>query len=115
MHKRSWYDSGKEIVRDTHGLTVLQISNPFNCNIIYTISGQVECRYYKGRTAYQATNTGSLRPNQLVNLWPQQVFPSANATCQQYQRASGAGPEYGAGILGFAGNSFRAQVIGISR
>ena len=59
--------------------------------------------------------TKSLSPNQTIKMNPSMAFPEANATCQNYQRQSGAGPEYGAGILFFAGYSYTAMVIGISR
>jgi hypothetical protein len=110
-----------QLVNNPDGLAMLQIRNPFNCTISYNISGQITCRHYKSaRTVLPAIGSGSLSPNQTATLWPQQVFQTAYQSCQQLQKASGAGPEYGAGILDFSDySSFRAfsysaSVIGIS-
>ncbi len=110
-----------QLVNSNEGLAMLQIRNPFNCTISYNISGQITCRHYKSaRTVLPAVGSGSLSPNQTVTLWPQQAFQVAYQSCQQLQKASGAGPEYGAGILDFSDySSFRAfsysaSVIGIS-
>ena len=57
---------------------------------------------------------------QEAKLWPQQAFQVAYQSCQQLQKASGAGPEYGAGILSFGDDSnfrffsYSASVIAIS-
>lgn len=108
-------------VNSPEGLTLLQIKNPTNCTISYTITGQITCNHFKSaRTVLPASGTGTLYPNQVATLWPQQVFPVANQSCQQLQKASGAGPEYGAGILSFSNYSnfsnfnYVASVIGIS-
>jgi hypothetical protein len=110
-----------QLVNNPDGLAMLQIRNPFNCTISYNISGQITCRHYKSaRTVLPAIGSGSLSPNQTATLWPQQAFQTAYQSCQQLQKASGAGPEYGAGILDFSDySSFRAfsysaSVIGIS-
>ena len=110
-----------QLVNNPDGLAMLQIRNPFNCTISYNISGQITCRHYKSaRTVLPAIGSGSLSPNQTATLWPQQAFQAAYQSCQQLQKASGAGPEYGAGILDFSDySSFRAfsysaSVIGIS-
>lgn len=110
-----------QLVNDSNGLAVLQIKNPFNCTISYNISGQITCRHYKSaRTVLPAMGSGSLSPNQVATLWPQQAFQTAYQSCQQLQKSSGAGPEYGAGILDFSDYSnfrafsYSASVIGIS-
>ena len=110
-----------QLVNNPDGLALLQLRNPFNCTISFNISGQITCRHYKSaRTVLPAIGSGSLSPNQSVTLWPSQAFQSAYQTCQQLQKSSGAGPEYGAGILDFTDySSFRpfsysASVIGIS-
>ena len=110
-----------QLVNDSNGLAMLQIKNPFNCTISYNISGQITCRHYKSaRTVLPAMGSGSLSPNQVATLWPQQVFQVAYQSCQQLQKSSGAGPEYGAGILDFSDYSnfrpftYSASVIAIS-
>lgn len=104
-----------QIVNDNYGLATLQIQNPLKCTISYSISGQMTCNHYKQmRTPISAMSSGTLRPNETVRYYPQQAFQPAYQTCQQYQRASGAGPEYGAGILVFAGYSYPATITGVS-
>jgi hypothetical protein len=110
-----------QLVNDADGLAMLQIRNPFNCTISYNISGQVTCRHYKSaRTVLPAIGSGSLAPNQVATLRPQQAFQVADQSCQQLQKSSGAGPEYGAGILSFSNFSnmsaftYQASVVAIS-
>lgn len=104
-----------QIVNDNYGLATLQIQNPLKCTVSYTISGQLTCNHYKQmRTPISAMSSGTLRPNETVRYYPQQAFQPAYQTCQQYQRASGAGPEYGAGILVFASSSYPATISGVS-
>jgi hypothetical protein len=104
-----------QIVNDNYGLATLEIKNPLKCTISYTITGQLTCNHYKQmRTPISGMSYGTLRPNETVRYYPQQAFQPAYQTCQQYQRASGAGPEYGAGILGFASYSYPATITGVS-
>lgn len=110
-----------QLVNNPQGIAILQLRNPFNCTISYSISGQITCRHYKSaKTVLPAVGSGSLSPNQTAKLWPQQAFQVAYQSCQQLQKASGAGPEYGAGILSFGDDSnfrffsYSASVIAIS-
>ena len=104
-----------QIVNDNYGLATLLIQNPLNCTVSYTITGQLTCNHYKQmRTPISGMSSGTLRPNEKVQYYPQQAFQPAYQTCQQYQRASGAGPEYGAGILVFASSSYPATITGVS-
>jgi hypothetical protein len=110
-----------QLVNDSYGLAMLEIKNPFNCTISYNISGQITCNHYKSaKTVLPAMGSGSLSPNQVARLSPQQAFQVAYQSCQQLQKASGAGPEYGAGILSFSDDSnfrafsYSASVIAIS-
>ena len=110
-----------QLVNDSDGLAMLQVKNPFNCTISYNISGQVTCIHYKNsRTVLPAMGSGSLAPNQVATLRPRQAFQVADQSCQQLQKSSGAGPEYGAGILSFNNFSnmssftYTASVVAIS-
>ena len=109
-----------QLVNDRNGLARLQMKNPFNCNISYNISGQITCIYKSAQTVLPAIGTSSLSPNQVVTLEAQEVFQVAYQSCQQLQKSSGAGPEYGAGILDFFNKSnmswfsYTASVIAIS-
>ncbi len=104
-----------QIVNDRYGLATLQIQNPLKCTVSYTITGPLTCNHYKQmRTPISGMSSGTLSPNQSVSYYPQQAFQPANQTCQQFQRASGAGPEYGAGILVFSGPSYPAVITGVS-
>ena len=104
-----------QIVNDQDGLAVLQIKNPTNCTISYSISGPLVCNHYKGmRDPIGGMASGTLYANQTATLYPRQAFQLADQTCQQMQRASGAGPEYGAGILAFSSSSYPAFITGIS-
>jgi hypothetical protein len=110
-----------QLINDPNGLAKLQLRNPFNCTISYSISGQITCRHYKSaKTVLPAVGSGSLSPNQTAKLRPQQAFQVAHQSCQQLQKASGAGPEYGEGILSFNDDSsfrafsYSASVISIS-
>lgn len=104
-----------QIVNDNYGLATLQIQNPLKCTVSYTMTGPLTCNHYKQmRTPISGMSSGTLSPNQLVRYYPQQAFQPAYQTCQQFQRAAGAGPEYGAGILVFAGSSYPAVITGVS-
>ena len=104
-----------QILQDINGLAFLQITNPTKCNITYSLSGQLGCNFYKNQRATIIGNTTkSLFPSQVVKLMPSMAFPEANTTCQLYQKQSGAGPEYGAGILFFSSLNYTAMIVGIS-
>ena len=100
---------------EQNGLSVLRLTNPTACTISYSLTGSVICIHYKNmREPISAMANGTLYANQSVLLYPSQAFPVANQTCQQMQKASGAGPEYGAGILGFGNSGFQGSITGIS-
>lgn len=92
---------------------VLEVTNPFPCNISFSIRGQLTCSYYpQQKRLLSASATNFLGPKETRRFRPSQIFPSEGALCDQLQR--GAPAEYGAGILWWHSNSYVANVLSIS-
>jgi hypothetical protein len=111
-----------QLVNDSDGIGKMQITNPIKCTVSYSVSGLITCRFGgKISAVLPALGIGTLTPNQVVKLWPHQVFQIANQSCNNLKRSSSASTNTGSGILTFLNEatqsvfSYTGLVTGVSK